>query len=322
MPSPMPPSADDRLSEEAAEWWMRLQAPDCSDEDRAAFERWCSADPRHLEEFEAVREIWQVSAGLSARVSAPPGIPARLRWRRYAVAASLCAVMVASGWLAGWSGSLLPGRIDYHSGQDARRVVVLPDRSTVELNTGTGLFFAEFRDRRSVILNDGEAFFRVAHDAARPFTVHTDNGSVRVTGTAFNLWTGGKDLVVTLAEGSVEIRPPGSDEGADPLRLTPGMQGRYDSDRRSGGVSPADLEKVFSWRQGKLVLDDLSLKEAVPLLNHYLARPLRLGDETVAGMRIGGIYNVADIDGLVESLPRALPLTVRYQEDAIVLHRR
>ena len=301
---------------------MRLQAPDCSDEDRAAFDRWFRADPRHREEFEAMREIWQASAGLSAQVTAPPGVPARLRWRRYAVAASLCAVVVVSGWLVGWSGGLLPGRIDYHSGRDVPRVVVLPDHSTVELNTGTDLLFAEFRDRRSVFLNDGEAFFRVAHDVGRPFTVHTDNGSVRVTGTAFNLWTGGKDLVVTLAEGSVEIRPPEATDGAGPMRLTPGMQGRYDSERRSGDVSSADLDKALSWRQAKLVLDDLSLEEAVPLLNHYLVRPLRFGDEAVAGMRIGGIYDVADIDRLVEALPKALPLTVRYQDDAVILYRR
>lgn len=101
MPSPMPPSADERLSDEAAEWCMRLQDPDCSEEDRAAFERWYDADPRHREEFEAMREIWQASAGLPARVAPPPGGPARPRWRRHAIAAALFVAVVAIVWLAG-----------------------------------------------------------------------------------------------------------------------------------------------------------------------------------------------------------------------------
>lgn len=86
---------------------MRLQAPDCSDADRAAFERWCRADPRHREEFEAMRKIWQVSAVLPARVAPLPGESARLRRRRYAAAAILClAVVVIIGWLVGLAGGI------------------------------------------------------------------------------------------------------------------------------------------------------------------------------------------------------------------------
>ncbi|AWK88516.1 FecR family protein [Azospirillum thermophilum] len=336
MPPSHPPD-DDRVAEQAADWCLRLQAADIGDADRAAFERWCREDPRHQAEFDAMREIWGLSAGLPPRATAvpaaapaaPPAVPpavtaqpaivrARPR-RRWAMAACIAAA-VAACWPVGWSAGLLPGRVDVFLGGGRHRMVELPDGSRVDLNVRTTLFYAQFRDRRSVLMDHGEAFFAVAHDAGRPFTVFTAGHRIRVTGTVFNVWANDGELAVTLAEGSVTVTSAAA--GGEPLRLTPGMQGRFARDSRFGSVARVDPLRVLSWREGKLVFDNITLAEAVPLLNPYLSQPLRLADRKVGAMRIGGVYDVADLDRVAASLPRVLPVTLVAKDGELLLSAR
>ncbi|AWB06562.1 fecR protein (plasmid) [Azospirillum humicireducens] len=335
---PSHPSDDDRVTEEAADWCLRLQSSDVSDADRAAFERWCLADPRHLAEFDAMREIWGLSAGLRPRVTAVPATapieipvaaaaavapsaavrgPARRRWAMAACVAAALAVC----WTVGWSFGVLPGRVDAFLGGGRHRVVQLPDGSTVELNLHTNLFYAQFRDRRSVLMDHGEAYFAVTPDAGRPFTVFTAGHQVRVTGTKFNVWANDGDLAVTLTEGSVTVASSAAG-GGEPLRLTPGMQGRFARDSRFGSAARVDPQRVLSWREGKLMFDDITLAEAIPLLNPYLSQPLRLADRKVSAMRIGGVYDIADLDRVAASLPRVLPVTLVPKDGELLISAR
>jgi transmembrane sensor len=67
-------------------------------------------------------------------------------------------------------------------------------------------------------------------------------------------------------------------------------------------------DSSLAWRQGKLVLDDLALSDALPLINRYLDKPLVVADNSTGSIHIGGIYNIKEINSLVKSLPRVLPV--------------
>lgn len=312
------PIDDDRISDEAAHWCARLHDADCGVAERAAFAQWCAADPRHVEEYQAMLEIWQLSELLPATASDAP-LPAaprrsrarRARGRRFAAIAASLLVTLGAAWSAGWSAGWLPSRIGYYGSQPAPREVHLADGSAVELNSDSQLIYADFRDRRSAWLKSGgEAYFRVTHDTLHPFSVHTDNGSVRVTGTRFNVWTDANQMLVTLLEGSVVVSPPDDIDG-NSAQLTPGMQARYL--RGSGHIELAQVAPAgaIAWTEGKLVLDDLTLQAAIPLINRYLKQPVRLDDAEAAAMRIGGIYRTDDLQALVDSLPKVLPVELR-----------
>ncbi|QRY77705.1 FecR family protein [Pseudomonas sp. PDNC002] len=317
------PLDDDRICAEAAHWCARLHDAECSDAERAAFAQWRAADPRHEEEYQAMLEIWQLSELLPPTPHIEPGliidpVPIRGRHQRRPrsikrLAAVAAGVLMALGavWSAGWSAGLLPSRVGYYAAQPTPREVQLADGSKVELNSNSQLVFANFRERRSAWLKTGgEAYFQVAHDTLQPFSVFTDNGSVRVTGTRFNVWTDANQMLVTLLEGSVVVSPPDSIDG-NSAQLTPGMQARYikGSERiELAQVAPAG---AIAWTEGKLVIDDLTLQAAIPLINRYLKQPVFLDDATAAAMRIGGIYRTDDLQALVDSLPKVLPVELR-----------
>jgi transmembrane sensor len=95
---------------------------------------------------------------------------------------------------------------------------ILPDGSTVWLNSGSSIKYAEnliTNGKREVTLN-GEAYFDVKHDAKHPFIVHAGKLNIVVLGTAFNVkaYAGDAYMETTLIRGKVEISndaKPGAD---------------------------------------------------------------------------------------------------------------
>jgi transmembrane sensor len=213
------------------------------------------------------------------------------------------------GWEQGW----VPNHYQHFTSCDNTQTVALSDGSTVELNLHSELTFLNYKDRRQVTLKQGEAFFKVRHDSAHPFIVQAGHGQTRVTGTQFNVWKYQDQVKVTLVQGSVLVSSNGSTGG---YRLGPGMQASY----RTGDFEPQlaqsdDYGHSLAWRSGQLVLDNLSLEQALPIINRYLEAPLLLADENTGRIRISGIYNTREVGRLVDNLPKVLPVYLTRSKD-------
>lgn len=81
-------------------------------------------------------------------------------------------------------------------------------------------------------------------------------------------------------------------------------------------INPND--SALAWRRGKLVLDNLALADALPLISRYLNKLVMLADIGTGTIRIGGIYNsISEVNNLVPSLPKVLPVYLTQNRMAI-----
>jgi len=317
---------DDALADAAAHWCMRVHAEDCTPAEREAFNRWLAADPRHQEEYEAMLDIWHTAELLprtAAVVDFNPSArqPATARnWRPLASAAAIALLALPlAGWV-GWEQGWLPNHYQHLETTGQMRQVTLSDGSVVELNLHSELRYLNFKDQRQVTLVKGEAFFKVEHDSTHPFIVRAGAGQTRVTGTQFNVWKYEDQVKVTLVEGSVLVSSNGAAGG---YRLGPGMQASY----RTGDFEPAlaqsdDTGNSLAWRSGKLILDNLSLAQALPVINRYLDKPLQLADDRTGAIRVSGVYSTQGVAQLVDNLPKVLPVYLtRSKDGSTVLNR-
>lgn len=319
-----PLSEDNAITDAAAHWCMRLHADDCSAAERAMFSQWLAADPRHAAEYQAMLEIWQTADLLPREhnvVALSPRRKARTRnWRPLASAAAIALMALPlAGWV-GWEQNWLPSSYQHFQTGDQLQQVQLSDGSRVDLNLHSELRYLNFKDERRVTLIKGEAFFKVTHDSSHPFIVRAGNGQTRVTGTQFNVWKYDDQVKVTLVEGSVLVSSDGDSGG---YRLGPGMQATYQmGDFEPHLAQSDDYDNALAWRTGKLVLDNLSLRQALPVINRYLEKPLLLADDSTARIRISGIYNTREVARLVDTLPKVLPVYLtRSKDGSTVLNR-
>ncbi len=156
----------------------------------------------------------------------------------------------------------------------------LPDGTEVILNSNSVISYDEssWLETRTLKL-EGEAFFKVP--SGSPFTVETQNGSVRVLGTEFNVKSRADSFDASCFEGRIEVTVEETIE-----ELTPGEQIRYSNETgiesRLFEVSPAPR-----WTSGIIEIRELPLNMVVQELQAIfgieLTNPELLSDELFTG---------------------------------------
>src|SRR5690606_16974870 len=112
----------------------------------------------------------------------------------------------------------------------------------------------DFKDgRRRVALLDGEAFFDVRHDPARPFQVKGHFGEVTVKGTAFAVRTDDREDTVVLERGHVGVSRLA--DRSDHVELHPGEAVTATAAALST-VTKGDPAALLAWREGRIVFEN------------------------------------------------------------------
>lgn len=102
--------------------------------------------------------------------------------------------------------------------QNQSTLIRLPDNSTVVLKPGSKLSYSKtFTGKTRDVYLDGEAFFEVSKDKARPFIVHTNELITKVLGTSFSVkaYSADKEFNVTVNTGKVSVFTKKSTPKAD-----------------------------------------------------------------------------------------------------------
>ncbi|RAW00892.1 FecR family protein [Pseudochryseolinea flava] len=94
--------------------------------------------------------------------------------------------------------------------------VYLPDSTRVWLNVNSSLVYADDFDQehRKVHLK-GEGYFDVRHDSLHKFVVTTEDASIEVLGTAFNVQEDSSTLTLSVEKGKVLLLPSGQKKGEE-----------------------------------------------------------------------------------------------------------
>ena len=317
----------DDIERMAADWLARRDSGELSVADEAAFTAWLNASVAHRVSYLRLNATWTRTQRLAAleRRDACATHPfaattARLkRALRGAMVVSCLVLACAASWY-GWQYS----RSIYRTEIGAMQSLPLADGSRVTLNTNSKMRVAISRGRREVDLRQGEAYFEVAHDSARPFLVHTGEVDVEVVGTQFAVHRSDESVRVLVNEGHVRIHAfvaAGSPShllemvaGDIAVISTSGIEHRH--------AAPGELDAALSWRQGQIVFRDTPLMEAVAEFNRYRSKPLVILDPQLADMRIGGTFRTGNADGFLQLLQHGFEVNVSVQDQAVLLTRR
>ncbi|MDH7461158.1 FecR domain-containing protein [Chitinophagaceae bacterium 26-R-25] len=221
-------------------------------------------------------------------------------------AASAIICIIFSWWFTGKNSSQLANTKPQHKAP-VLQIVNLPDGTVVTLNNGSKLDYAvAFNGKSRDVYLVGEAYFDVAHDAKKPFYVHTGNYSVKVLGTAFNVkaYPGDKAISVTVEKGKVQVEKSNSSK---PLGvLSAGDQLIVNEQSVQTKVEKVDVHQVLEWKDDLLVFDDISFEEASVIIGNYFGVELKFKDEALRNSRFTGDFRRSSLDDVLDII---CPLT-------------
>lgn len=318
-------STNSQILAEASEWLIEFETGEPDADTRREFDDWLRRSPEHVRAYLGLLPLWKQGAVakfsrdqgpetliayaqtdgnvVALTGSTPAGKRSFSRTSRQ-VAMAAAVVLTVVGGLLTWREFRAP---IYATDIGEQRSVLLPDGSTLELNARSRVRIEFTEKQRGIDLLQGQALFRVAADAHRPFVVNVDTLSVRAVGTQFDVNRRATGTIVTVVEGRVSILRPSRGGGADASRgsfLSAGEQVTVSADpadqRREARA--ADTAAATAWTHRSLVFDASTLSEVVEEFNRYNVRPITIVDPSLDRFPITGSFSSTDSASLLRFL--------------------
>lgn len=187
--------------------------------------------------------------------------------------------------------------------------LTLPDGTGVWLNARTTLSYpALFSKTRRTVRLDGEAYFDVAKDPQRPFTVETSRYCVEVLGTRFNVEAYGdlEKFETTLMQGSVKL--VSRKDPAETLLLTPDHKATLKKGRLE--ITPVEDYNPYRWKEGLICFKDASFATIMKTFEKYYGITIRVENQPAQKFFYTGKFRQAD--GIDYAL-RVLQKDIRFE---------
>lgn len=239
-----------------------------SAEDDALFQDWIS-QPGHAALFSEIEYLWA-----EIRKEAACDVDVNQYWRiveerinkgqtrslpirkKARMLAAVAAVLVLTLGVSVFWLTKEEREIHAYAAYSGKSKVVLPDNSTIWLNSGSTLRYAGSFSRNRQVEMQGEASFDVVKDKKHPFIVSTSGVQVKVYGTYFNInsYEENEHIVVSLKEGSVALLLNGEESF-----LKPGEKAVINKEDLSFRIAPADLNLELLWANESIYFKSKSL---------------------------------------------------------------
>lgn len=170
----------------------------------------------------------------------------------------------------------------------------LSDGSQVWLNADTKFRYPQkFGSRSREVYLEGEAFFEVSKDASKPFRIHSGPLTTTVLGTSFNVKTYGAGTLqeVAVVTGKVSVAYDVHQHSME-LLLLPGQKAVLTKNADTLRTEEfSDMEAYTSWREGKLIFEDVPVEEVIASLGRFYNIDIQLGSEALHSCRVTATFD-------------------------------
>lgn len=159
--------------------------------------------------------------------------------------------------------------------------VTLPDGSSVWLNKNAQLsYIQEFEGSTRQIKLEGEAFFDVTRNPAKPFIIDAGEGQIKVLGTSFSIDTRQEQTEVLVKSGKVAFK---GNKQAKEVYLTKNMKAIFDKEADIVTVNKDVSLNELAWQSGKLFFKGATLAEVLKEIEIVYNTSIQLNNNSIAG---------------------------------------
>jgi len=310
---------NDEIDRIASHWVVRRDAHPLTPDENAQLENWLQADPRRQGAFIRAQAAWVLvnRARALPESDLTPSDPVATFWtRRRAIAAGLAGPLLVSG--AAWLWPEPQKR--YRTALGEIRRVLLDDGSTAIINTSSEIAVeGKTAHQRFVELTDGEVWFKTVKDARRPFIVRAADTYIRAEASAFSVRRYETATDILVGEGTADIW---NNDVTSPVSLNAGYRVRVS---HAGPISAPvmasadNIRNTLAWRDGKIILDGMTLAESAAEFNRYNKNQIVVVGDTFSRERVVGVFDVNDLFAFVTAASRSLGARAVVQGGQILL---
>lgn len=241
-----------------------------------------------LPEHKSYREIWWSTA--------------------ITAAAAVVLLVISNVSVFLWTGNkyqenMAEQKIEFSAGESDKSMVTLPDGSTVRLNKGSRLIYAnDFNDKTRTVELQGEGLFKVIKNKDKKFIVKTEYMDVSVLGTTFNVYAYPEDnhMETTLIEGKVQLtthKPPYKS-----VILSPGEKVTYN--KETDEMKHELMKHIVhpSWTRDNLVFKNTQMREVFARLEKIYGVTFTIKNSSLLNDQYTGKFDNDSLEDVLQIL--------------------
>lgn len=195
--------------------------------------------------------------------------------------------------------------------------ITLEDGSIVHLNYNTRLRFpAHFASDSRTVYLEGEAYFKIAKDADRPFMVVTDNATIKQYGTEFSVNTaGGCSTKVALVRGSISVI-----KGENEYPVSIGEIAEISPSQIN--ITKTDITPSVAWDKGEFVFQDCTLDKLMNVLEQWYGLTVEIESDELRDIKFSGnIDKYCEVDHLLHAIEKIMGLEIINQSKMVTIKK-
>ncbi|MDF1866239.1 MAG: FecR domain-containing protein [Saprospiraceae bacterium] len=192
--------------------------------------------------------------------------------------------------------------------------IKLTDGTIVFLNENSKLFFpTEFNGDTRIVKVKGEAYFEVAKNPNQPFMIESENGLVRVLGTAFNFRSVDSENFeeLTVKNGKVAFSSKIGKESITLLKTQKAIL-----NKKTGEISILDDQKfnALAWKTKKLSFKKENLSNVFKHLKRICKVEFNVENESIFDCSYTVTFPIQNIESALKSLEVASNNQLRFEK--------
>lgn len=191
-------------------------------------------------------------------------------------------------------------RIERTTGIGEKLTLTMPDGTRIIVNSESDIHFnSDYGHIDRIIHLNGEAYFDVAPDSLKPFSVEANGITTIALGTAFNISTKHSNYQVALTEGRVSVGT-----GKETVKLNPGQMAVWKPNQQENKITIKrfDPAKITAWKDGRLAFDRKQLLHILKDLETWYGVTIAIGPEVNSKQQVSGTFENKNLKDILTGL--------------------
>lgn len=201
--------------------------------------------------------------------------------------------------------------LEVNTSYGEKKQLILPDGTQLILNSCSYVRYPkQFENRERCIELEGEGYFKVAHNDAIPFKIHTGRFDVRVLGTSFNVKSYDVDEIVSVSveTGKVQVDIPDA-----MMKLAAGEQIRINTISKEYNMRKDSELQVAAWVRGSLYFNSTPVRDVAKELERAYHCHIRFDPNHKFENLISGEHDNKDLESVLKSIE--FTSNIKYTKD-------
>ena len=202
-----------------------------------------------------------------------------------------------------------------------RSNLTLSDGTILILNAGSRVIYpVAFNGKRREIYVEGEVYLDVAHNTEKPFYVVTDNLTVRILGTEFNVsaYPDDANTSVVLVNGSVQAFVE-----SKKILMKENQLLTLKNDSKETFLRRVDVFEHISWKDGWMLCNNQKLGDIAVKLARYYNVKVQFKDQYIKEMTISGKLDLkSSCEEVFDVIRFIAPIDFNFKNEEIIIYSK